>query len=142
LVRILALDIGDRRIGVAMSDPGGILASPHSVIERRSETDDIAAIVKIVEDNKVGIIVVGLPITLNGAIGDQAVKVQGFVEHLVHHTEVRVEYRDERMSTVSARRLLQQGRTKKIKQKIPDDAAAAAVILQSYLDENAPSEDI
>jgi putative holliday junction resolvase len=141
-MRILALDIGDKRIGVAMSDPGGILASPYSVIERRSETDDIAAIVKIVEDNKVGIIVVGLPITLNGAIGDQAVKVQGFVEHLVNHTEVRVEYRDERMSTVSARRLLQQSRHKKIKQKIPDDAAAAAVILQSYLDESASSEDI
>jgi putative Holliday junction resolvase len=141
-VRILALDIGDRRIGVAMSDPVGILATPHSIIERTVDVADIAAIVKILDQYQIKKIVVGFPIKLDGNVGDQAIKVQAFVEHLTAHTGVPVEYRDERMSSVSARRLMQQGRTKKVKQKVHDDAAAAAVILQSYLDESAPSEDI
>ncbi|RPJ55558.1 MAG: Holliday junction resolvase RuvX [Dehalococcoidia bacterium] len=141
-MRILALDIGDRRIGVAMSDPVGILATPHSIIGRTADADDMAAIVKILEQYQIKKIVVGFPIKLDGNVGDQAIKVQVFVEHLVAHTGVPVEYRDERMSTVSARRLMQQSRTKKVKQKVHDDAAAAAVILQSYLDEQAPSVDL
>jgi len=137
-VRCLGLDIGDRRIGVAMSDPVGILATPHSIIERTSDAADVAAIVKLLAQYQVKEIIVGFPIKLDGNAGDQAIKVQGFVEHLTAHTNVPVEFRDERMSTVSARRLMQQGRTKKVKQKVHDDAAAAAVILQSYLDESAP----
>jgi len=135
-MRCLGLDIGDRRIGVAMSDPVGILATPHSIIERTA--DDIAAIVKLLEQYQIKKIIVGFPIKLDGNVGDQAIKVQGFIEHLTAHTGIPIELRDERMSSVSARRLMQQGRTKKVKQKVHDDAAAAAVILQSYLDESAP----
>jgi len=141
-MRSLGLDVGDRHIGVALSDPGGILATPLSIIERTEESRDIAAILEIVRRYQVQKIIVGLPLSLDGGIGEQAIKVQIFVDHLVQHTSVPVEYRDERLTTISARRLMQASRKRKIKQKSPDDSAAAAVILQSYLEEKAGEVDV
>lgn len=135
MVRILGLDIGDKRIGVALSDLSGILASPHSVIERTDEVQDVTAIAKIIDQYQVRKIIVGLPITMQGDVGEQAVKVQAFTDRLAHHIDVPLEFRDERMTTISARRLMQESRRKKIKQKKTDDSQAAAVILQGYLDE-------
>lgn len=130
--RRLGLDIGDRRIGVAMSDPQGILASPLTIINRTDEPSDINAILAIIEQNQVGVVVVGLPLSLNGSIGPQAEKVSGFVRELSKHIKVPLELRDERLTTVSARRLMKM--TKK-GSKVRDDAMAAALILQGYLDE-------
>ena len=128
----MGLDIGDRRIGVAMSDPQGILASPLTIINRTDEQSDIDAIQAIIEQNKVGVVVIGLPLSMSGNVGPQAVKVQLFVQELSKHTEVPVEFRDERLTTVSAQRLMRE--TKKGR-RIRDDAMAAALILQGYLDE-------
>ena len=133
--RSLGLDVGDKRIGVALSDPEGILASPFATINRRDETADVEAIIGIVSQKGVAQIIVGLPRSMDGSIGRQAEKVKAFTQKLRNHTKVQVEFRDERLSTVSAKRLMQEVNTKKAREKARRDAIAAAIILQGYLDE-------
>ena len=128
--------MGDRRIGVALSDPQGILASPFTIIDRRDEKTDIDVITDIVREYGVEQIVVGLPISMDGSIGIQAKKVKAFTRELCCHTEVAVEFRDERLTTVEAKRLMREVGNKKNRKKIRHDAAAAAIILQGYLDED------
>ncbi len=111
------------------------MASPFTIIYRGDERQALEAIINIINQHQVKQIVVGLPRSMNGSIGKQAEKVQAFVQSLCHHTEVPVEFRDERLTTVSARRLMQAAHTKKTKRKAKDDAVAAALILQGYLDE-------
>jgi len=134
-MRSLGLDIGDKRIGVALSDPGGILASPFTIINRTDDRADVEAIIDIVNQQQVGQIIVGLPRSMDGSMGRQAEKVQSFTQKLCSHTEVTVEFRDERLTTVSAKRLMQSVGGKKSLKKARDDAIAAALILQGYLDE-------
>ena len=134
--RILGLDIGDKRIGVALSDPTGILASPLTIIDRTTDDRAIDDILKIVTERGVKRIVVGLPCSRDGSIGHQAEKVQSFTEALRQHTTVPVEYRDERLTTVTAIRLKQEASTRKLNRKTRYDAMAAAIILQEYLNEN------
>jgi len=135
ITRSLGLDIGDKRIGVALSDPQGILASPFTIIERIDDTVDVEAITNIISQKQVKQIVVGLPRSMDGSLGKQAQKVEAFIQKLCSHTEVPVEFRDERLSTVSAKRLMQAVGTKKTRKKVRHDAIAAALILQGYLDE-------
>jgi putative Holliday junction resolvase len=134
-MRSLGLDIGDRRIGVALSDPGGILASPLTVIDRRDESLDIEAITDIISQQGVGRVIVGLPRSLDGSLGEQAEKVKAFTQKLASHIQVPLEYRDERLTTVMAERLRRAAGGKKLGRKARDDAQAAALILQGYLDE-------
>jgi len=134
-MRSLGLDIGDRRIGVALSDPQGILASPLTIIERQDEPTDIAAIVDIANQNQVGRIIVGLPLSMDGSFSEQTEKVRAFTQKLSQHTDIPVEFRDERLSTMAVQRL-RRLLPKRGKQPKHDDAAAAALILQSYLDES------
>jgi len=134
-MRSLGLDIGDRRIGVAMSDPGGIIATPHSIIERTDTQQDITTILDIVKENAVEQIIVGIPLTMNGTVGDQAKKVEVFALELKNKAEVPLLFRDERLSTVEARRIMSKTKRKKVREKAKDDAFAAAVILREYLDE-------
>ena len=131
-MRSLGLDIGDKRIGVALSDPEGILASPRTILNRRDEKADIEDIIDIVSQNQVGQIIVGLPRSMDGSIGEQAEKVKAFTQELCNRVEIPVEYRDERLSTVSAKRMMQAVRKT---ERTGHDAIAAALILQSYLDE-------
>ena len=128
----MGLDVGDKRIGVALSDPEGILASPLTIVNCTDERADLEAIVDIIHRNQVGQIIVGLPRSMDGSIGKQAEKVRSFVERLRNHTDVPVAFRDERLSTVSAKRLMQGVRKRG---KTRHDAIAAALILQGYLDE-------
>jgi putative holliday junction resolvase len=141
-MRSLGLDVGDRRIGVALSDPLGILASPLLVIEREKENADLAAIVKLVKKNGVEMIIVGLPQSMDGSLGAQAEKVKAFAEKLKEQSPVPVEFRDERLTTVVAKRMLEEAGIKKSarNKRIEYDAAAAAIILQSYLNETRPLE--
>ncbi len=120
---------------MALSDPGGILATPLIIIDRKDDRKTLEAIIDIINQREVGQIVVGLPLSMDGSIGQQAEKVEAFVQILRSHTEVPVEFRDERLTTVSARRLMQAAHTKKTKRKARDDAMAAALILQGYLEE-------
>ena len=133
-MRCLGLDIGDKRIGVALSDPDEILASPLTTITRSEDGKDSGAIIDLANEHKVGVIVVGLPYSLNGSIGSQASKVMDFVDHLSVNTDIVIETCDERLSTVVANRLLREAGKRKDKVKLQRDAAAAAFILQGYLD--------
>jgi putative Holliday junction resolvase len=134
-MRYLSLDVGDRRIGVAMSDPSGILASPLIIIERREDQPAIDAIVRIIKENEVGGVIVGLPRSLNGSLGTQAQKVTEFTDKLRPLLGMPVEFRDERLSTVSARRGMTESMSKKARRETKDDAIAAAIILQNFLEE-------
>ena len=138
-MRSLGLDIGDKRIGVALSDPEGILASPFTIINRKDERLDIEAITNIISQHQVKQIIVGLPRSMDGSIGKQAEKVQAFTQKLCEHTDVSVQFRDERLTTVAAKRLRQAVTTKKTREKFRHDAIAAALILQGFLDEGQQS---
>jgi putative Holliday junction resolvase len=133
-MRILGLDIGDRRVGVAVSDPEEVIASPLTVITRDSDSATIDAIVRLVGQYDVKRIVVGLPYSLDGSLGIQASKVKDFVDELSQSTSAGIELRDERLSTMAVERLLRGAGNKKAREKLRLDAAAAAYILQGYLD--------
>ncbi len=134
--------MGDRRIGVALSDPLGVLASPLLVFEHQDDSTDIAFVLKLVAEHNVERLIVGLPQSMDGTLGTQAEKVKNFAEKLRKASPVPLEYRDERLTTVTAKRLMQEGRTRKSakNKNIEYDAAAAAIILQSYLNEARPLE--
>jgi putative Holliday junction resolvase len=121
---------------VALSDPLGILASPLTIINRTDDPAAIGEIADIIRRNDVGRVIAGLPLNMDGTPGEQAGKTRSFIEALRHHIEVPVEYRDERLSTLSARELLRESHQND--RNIRYDAAAAAIILQGYLDESAP----
>lgn len=120
---------------MALSDTMGILATPHAIIKRGEESHDIGAILDIVEKQQVELIIAGLPLSRDGSIGPQAEKIKSFIDRLSAETQVPVEFRDERLSTVEARRIMRTSRSKKNRRKSHDDDVAAAVILQEYLDE-------
>lgn len=132
ITRTLGLDVGDKRIGVALSDPQGILASPLTIISCHNEIADIEAVASIISQHQVERVIVGLPRSLNGSLGKQVEKVKAFVNSLSSQVKIPIEFRDERLSSVSARRLLQDIGQKRVRH---DDAIAAAIILQTYLDE-------
>jgi putative Holliday junction resolvase len=132
-MRILALDVGDSRIGVAMSDPEQIIASPLTVIARDEDSSAIEAIIRLVSQYDVKRIVVGMPYSLDGSVGRQADKVKDFVDKLSQRINTGIDLWDERLSTVAAERLLSEAGNKKARRSRRDDAAAA-YILQGYLD--------
>jgi putative Holliday junction resolvase len=120
---------------VALSDPDGILASPLTILERRDESSILESLVDLIKQYEVGRVIVGLPVSLNGSLGSQAVSIRDFTEKLRGIIDVPLEYRDESLTSVIAGRLLRETRKGRKRQKVRDDAAAAALILQSYLDE-------
>ena len=120
---------------MALSDPVGILATPLTIIERQDEQQDIQIIVDIINQHQVKQVIIGLPRSMDGTIGEQAEKVRVFAGRLSSQTEVPVEFRDERLTTVSARRLMQAASVRRTRKKTRDDAIAAALILQGYLEE-------
>lgn len=133
-VRVLALDVGSKRIGVAISDPTGFLASPLTVIERRDLRSDFERIAKLLRQEGAERVVVGLPLSLSGDVGPQALVVLEFKEALEKALDVSVETWDERFSTVGAQEALRAQGVRARKQRERIDAAAAAFILQGYLD--------
>ncbi|MDO8750010.1 MAG: Holliday junction resolvase RuvX [Dehalococcoidia bacterium] len=132
--RLLGLDVGERRIGLAISDRDGSLATPYNTIERHGLERDIAAILKLVRQEEVGTIVVGEPLSLDGSVGPQAKRTLAFYEALKAASPVPVDTWDERFSTVEAERLLREAGIAPSRNRARLDAAAAAVILQGYLD--------
>ncbi len=137
---ILALDVGQIRIGVAVSDPTELLASPRGVVRRRSAAQAIAEIERAVRETGAELVVVGLPISLDGQPHSQALTVQAFGRKLASRLRVPIVYQDERLSTVAAAESLRAAgvRPDRIKERI--DAAAAAIILQEYLDQRQRAE--
>ena len=131
--RILGLDVGDRRIGIALSDEMHWIASPHSVYTRVGYGPDCKHILSLFQQNRCEKIVCGLPKNMDGSIGFQAEKVMGFAEKL-KEAGLPVEFQDERLSTVSAHDAPIEGGMRRDDRKGTVDKVAAAVILQQYLD--------
>jgi putative Holliday junction resolvase len=131
--RVLGLDLGDVRIGVAISDPDRRLAVPLGTV-RTGAPADLRAIAKLVEENEVAIVVVGHPLSLSGEAGPRARQAEGFAEALSAALAVPVVLHDERLSTVEADRALRAtGASGRVRRR-SIDRSAAAIILQSYLD--------
>lgn len=133
-MRMLALDVGSRRIGLAACDSGELLATPVAAIQHTSHARDIEAVLAAAVERQVERIVVGMPISLSGEMGPQARKTARFMEKLAAETDIPVEAVDERYSTAEARRLMAEAGGGRPKERGRVDAAAAAVILQSYID--------
>jgi putative Holliday junction resolvase len=132
--RIMGLDVGDKRIGIAISDETAIIASPRETLERRGNRKDIAHLLSLAEREEVSEILVGMPFSLDGSSGPQAEKVSRFIEALRAATEIPVATWDERLSTVGAERALLEADVSRAKRRGAVDRVAAALILQSYLD--------
>jgi putative Holliday junction resolvase len=143
--RRLGVDVGKVRVGVAMSDPDGILATPLVTLSRdMSQGDgaaadsvpaDIAELVRLVGEHEAVQIVVGLPVRLNGAEGAAAIDIRAYAERLAHAVgQVPIVLADERMSTVVATRRLAERGVRGKRQRAVVDQAAAVEILQSWLD--------
>ena len=132
--RIMGLDIGDKTIGVAVSDLMGLTAQGVTTIKRVGKKKDIEAIKQIIAEKQVNKIVSGLPKNMNGTVGPQGEKVQKFCELLKEETNLPIEFWDERLSTVAAERSLIEGNVRRKNRKKVIDMLAAVIILQGYLD--------
>ncbi|MCC3867179.1 Holliday junction resolvase RuvX [Terrisporobacter mayombei] len=132
--RIMGLDIGDKTIGVAVSDLMGITAQGVTTIKRVGKKKDIEEIKKIISEKQVNKVVSGLPKNMNGTVGPQGEKVQKFCELLKQETDLSIEFWDERLSTVAAERSLIEGNVRRENRKKVIDMLAAVIILQGYLD--------
>jgi len=137
-MRILALDLGRRRIGVAVSDPSGMLVRSLGTIERSSRAQELAAIGELVERWEVKRIVVGYPRRLGGEAGPEARFAQAYAEALAKKLGLEVELWDERLSTFTAQHLLRERGIRGKEGRHQVDAVAAAVILEDYLEAHRP----
>lgn len=133
--RHMGLDVGDWRIGVALSDETATLASALTTLTRRGARRDLAAVAELAGGHEVTAVVVGLPLNMDGTRGPQAEKVLAFVEGLRRRLRVPVVTRDERLTTVEAEERLREAGVGWKERKRVVDQAAAVVILQEYLDE-------
>ena len=133
MARLLGLDIGDRRIGLALSDETELIASPHSVYQRIGWGPDSLYFLSLAQELNVAYIVAGLPLNMDGSMGSQAQKARDFCAQL-EQKGLKVEYIDERLTTKSAEMALIEGGMRRQDRKDTVDKVAAALILQSYLD--------
>lgn len=133
-MRILGLDIGKKRIGIAMSDPLGIIASPLMKINNTGTRAAIDAIAELVQSHEVERIIAGLPYSLDGSMGPQAHRIVSFINKLSKRLDIPIETWDESYTTVAAEGKMLEAGIRKDKRKKQIDAAAAALILQEYLD--------
>ncbi|WP_291573506.1 Holliday junction resolvase RuvX [Clostridium sp. UBA4548] len=133
-MRVLGLDVGDRTIGVAISDPLGFTAQGITTIKRKKIEYDIEEVLKICREYNVDTIISGMPKNMNGTIGMQGEKVMEFCDKLKENTEVPIKYWDERLTTVAAHKAMLEVDMSRSKRKKIVDKIAATYILQGYLD--------
>jgi putative Holliday junction resolvase len=133
-MRILGLDVGDRRIGVAISDELGLTAQGLTLLERRDPQADVAALQQVIARHQVGQVVVGMPRNMDGSYGFQAQKTERFIQALEQACQVPCTRWDERLTTLQAERLLIAAGQRRHKRKAVRDKIAAQLILQNYLD--------
>ncbi len=132
--RILGIDYGDKRIGLAISDYLGVIAQGLGVIPNEGRKKVFPEIAKIIEEHQVSKVVLGMPRNMNGTYGPMSDKIQRFGRRLQQELGIEVIYQDERMSTMTAEQVLIQGDVSRSNRKKVVDKLAAQVILQSYLD--------
>jgi len=130
----LALDIGDKRIGLAAGNDAARLARPLRVLTRRSKNEDFGSIARAMQEVGADELLVGLPLNMNGSEGPQAKSVRKYAERLRRRLDVPLRFHDERLSSFVADQILARRPTKKGRSQ-PNDAIAAAAILQSFLDQ-------
>ena len=136
-MKIIALDIGTVRIGIATSDIMEIIASAYEVYRRKNLDSDVKYIAQLVSNLGAGEIVIGLPLKLDGTEGQSVEMAKSFGEKLSELTSVPIVYQDERLSTVSAERILIESGMRREKRKDKVDSIAATFILQTYLDKKS-----
>jgi len=139
--RTLGLDPGERRIGVALSDPLGMIAQPHCVIDRRSQ-DVATELRRIVAEEDVTRIVIGLPTSLDGQERAAALAARQFGVEVMDATGLEPVFADERFTTSVAERALIEGGVRRAERKLKRDKVAAAVMLQGYLDSTGGANDV
>lgn len=135
--RVLGLDIGNKTIGVAVSDPLGILAQGVTTIMRSSKVEDVKALKRIIDEYKVEKLIVGLPKNMNNSMGFQATRTLNYAEYLKEALDMEIEFVDERLTTASATRALMEGGVRRENRKKHVDKLAAVLILQTYLDQQS-----
>lgn len=133
-MRIMGLDVGVRRIGIAISDPMGWTAQGHSVLQRSKLDTDLESIAALCKEFEIQQIVLGYPLNMNGTVGPKAEEIKEFGRILGEHSHIPIDYWDERLSTVSAERVLIGADVSRKKRKGVIDKLAAVNILQGYLD--------
>ena len=133
-MRILGIDYGDARIGLALSDESETLSSPLGTISPKSMRKAIDEITAIVKEKGAGLIVLGLPINMDGSMGERVEKTKAFGSNLERVSGIEVVYKDERLTTVSAERSLLESGVRREKRKEVIDTVSAQIILQGYLD--------
>lgn len=137
-MRIMGIDYGTRRIGVAISDPSCTMAHPLDTVQVKGDGSHMEQIEKIVRDYEVGKIVVGLPVNMDGSMGESARKVMGWAEALERSVDVPVELWDERLTTSEAHEFLIRLEVKGKKRRHIIDKIAASIMLQDYLEAKRP----
>lgn len=136
--RAMALDLGDRRVGIAMSDLMKMIANGYETYYRSGdETRDIEYIKRLVVDNNVDEVVIGLPINMDGTEGVRVEKSREFGQKLGEIIDAKIFFEDERLTTVSAERVLIEGDVRRDKRKTVIDMVAATIILQAFLDKRS-----
>jgi len=133
-LRVLAIDPGTRRLGLALSDPSGTVALPLRVLTRRSEPEDLKELAAIVAEQGVELVVVGLPRLMDGSIDVAARSAQAFGAAVGRVAKVPIEYWDERLTTVAAERFLIEQGKRRAERRQDVDRVAATLLLQGYLD--------
>lgn len=131
--RILSLDVGEKRIGMAISDLMGWTAQPLYTLHRTALKKDINEILSVISKNKVNKIIAGLPKNMDGTLGYQGKLTQKFIAELLLSTDIPFEWVDERMTTLLARQMMKQSEVKKKNKKNIVDTVAATLILETYL---------
>ena len=132
--RVLALDVGDKRIGLALSDPMKMIANPYDTLWRKEIKSDMRQIAALCIEKDVDTIVCGLPRSMDYSESVQTLKVREFAEELKNYTDRKIVFVDERLTTVGAQRVLIEGNVRREKRKDVIDKVAATLILQSYLE--------
>ncbi|MFO8034925.1 MAG: Holliday junction resolvase RuvX [Candidatus Bipolaricaulota bacterium] len=130
----LALDVGDRRVGLALSDETGTLARPYGVYYRQGDEADVGELATLAQAVEAEVLVVGVPLNMDGTAGEQAGKAETFGRSVAEQAGVPVELVDERLTTVEAERVLQESGLNGRKRRLVQDALAAVLILQAWLD--------
>lgn len=133
-MKILALDVGDARIGIAYTDALELSVNPYESFKRKNTQEDYSHIAEIIKKLKAERVVIGLPLNMDGTEGERVEKTKLFAEELRKYTEVPFDWQDERLTTVTAERILIEQGMRREKRKDVIDKVAAMVILSSYLD--------
>lgn len=131
--KYIAFDIGDKRVGIAVSDPFGNMAMPLETYNRKNFAEDIKYLVKKAEERGADVIVCGVPLNFDGTKSEQTEKTLSFIEEIKKNTTIKTDVQDERFSTMEAHRVLISEDMRRDKRKKVVDAVAASFILEDYM---------